>query len=100
MVTVSYTRQRRITLVQASSATEKESSSEKLLARASAQVLSRLEIQLRCTQIENGWSHQDRAERLQSGKIARAWLSKLMDQSETDMNASKCLVQPAAVTAS
>jgi hypothetical protein len=54
--------------------------------------LSRREIQLRVAQIEKGWSEQERADRLNAGFSSRAWLSKLINQSQFNRIESQCYV--------
>lgn len=41
--------------------------------------LSRREISLRTTQVEQAWSCRERADRLRAGDAASAWFSSLLD---------------------
>ena len=79
-------------LAKSANATAQGLSSPNLHLCDNEQRLSRREIQLRAVQIENGWSEQERADRLHAGFSSRAWLSKLLDQSQFNRIESQCYV--------
>lgn len=84
MATTNFLDAQRNVIIQSGKATTRETTFVDLQRRRIGRELSRRAKRLRTAQVENGWSNRERVARLRGGENASAWLSSLINHSQTE----------------